>query len=96
VSVQNIGQHIKKIFSDGELSPNSVIKNFFITAADGKDYDTNHYNLQMIIAVGFKVNNEKYRTASFKTGYSNPTSTNLSRNSARRFDRRDDIIFPYG
>jgi hypothetical protein len=59
VSVQNIGQHIKKIFEDGELSLDSVIKKYFITAADGKDYETNHYNLQMIIAVGFKVNNER-------------------------------------
>jgi len=59
VSVQNIGQHIKKIFDDGELSPDSVIKKYFITAADGKDYETNHYNLQIIIAVGFKVNNER-------------------------------------
>jgi hypothetical protein len=59
VSVQNIGQHIKKIFEDGELSPDSVIKKYFITASDGKDYETNHYNLQMIIAVGFKVNNER-------------------------------------
>ncbi|MDR2591799.1 MAG: virulence RhuM family protein [Chitinispirillales bacterium] len=59
VSVQNIGQHIKKIFDDGELSPGSAIKKYFITAPDGKDYDTMHYNLQMIIAVGFKVNNER-------------------------------------
>jgi len=59
VSVQNIGQHIKNIFDDGELSSNSVIKKYFITAADGKDYETNHYNLQLIIAVGFKVNNER-------------------------------------
>jgi hypothetical protein len=58
VSVQNIGQHIKKVFEDGELTPDSVIKKFFITAADGKDYETMHYNLQMIIAVGFKVNND--------------------------------------
>ena len=58
VSVQNIGQHIKKVFDDGELSPNSVIKKYFITAADGKEYETMHYNLQMIIAVGFKVNND--------------------------------------
>jgi hypothetical protein len=59
VSVQNIGQHIKKILEDGELSPDSVIKKYFITAPDGKSYDTMHYNLQMIIAVGFKVNNQR-------------------------------------
>ena len=59
VSVQNIGQHIKRIFDDGELSSDSVIKDYFITAADGKNYNTKHYNLQMIIAVGFKVNNER-------------------------------------
>jgi len=38
VSIQNVGQHIRKIFDDGELSPDSVVKNYFITAADGKDY----------------------------------------------------------
>ena len=59
VTPQNIGQHIKRIFDDGELSPDSVIKKFFITAPDGKDYSTMHYNLQMVIAVGFKVNNER-------------------------------------
>jgi len=59
VSVQNIGQHIKKIFEDGELHPDSVIKKYFITAVDGRDYNTNHYNLQLAIAVGFKVNNER-------------------------------------
>ncbi len=59
VTVQNIGQHIKKIFEDGELIPDSVIKKFFTTATDGKDYITKHYNLQMIISVGFKVNNER-------------------------------------
>lgn len=59
VSVQNIGQHIKKILDDGELVEESVIKKYFITAADGKQYRTKHYNLQMIIAVGFKVNNDR-------------------------------------
>ena len=63
VTPQNIGQHIKKVFDDGELSSDSVVKKFFITAADGKDYDTMHYNLQMIIAVGFKVNKPHPRTA---------------------------------
>lgn len=59
VSVQNIGQHIKKILDDGELIEVAVIKKYFITAADGKQYSTNHYNLQMVIAVGFKVNNDR-------------------------------------
>ena len=59
VSVSTINEHIKKIFSDNELDENSVIRKFRITAADGKNYNTNHYNLQMIIAVGFKVNNER-------------------------------------
>ena len=59
VTVQNVGQHIKKVFDDGELLPNSVIKNFFITATDGKNYNTKHYNLQAVIAIGFKVNNER-------------------------------------
>ena len=59
VSVSAINQHIKKIIEDGELSEDSVIKKYLITAADGKKYSTNHYNLQMIIAVGFKVNNER-------------------------------------
>ncbi|MCR5142656.1 MAG: virulence RhuM family protein [Ruminococcus sp.] len=59
VSLSTVNEHIKKIFSDSELEENSVIRKFRITASDGKNYNTNHYNLQMIIAVGFKVNNER-------------------------------------
>ena len=59
VEVNTINYHISKIFSDSELYKDSVIRNFRITAADGKPYNTTHYNLQMIIAVGFKVNNER-------------------------------------
>lgn len=59
VDVRTINYHIKKIFSDSELEENSVIRNFRITAADGKNYDTKHYSLEMIIAVGFKVNSER-------------------------------------
>ena len=54
-----INYHIKKVFSDSELEENSVIRKFRITAADGKSYNTNHYSLEMIIAVGFKVNSER-------------------------------------
>ncbi|MBR4824372.1 MAG: virulence RhuM family protein [Spirochaetaceae bacterium] len=59
VETNTINYHIKKIFEDYELQEDSVIRNFRITAADGKSYDTKHYNLQMIIAVGFKVNSER-------------------------------------
>ena len=59
VETNTINYHIKKIFEDSELNEDSVIRNFRITASDGKVYDTKHYNLQMIIAVGFKVNSER-------------------------------------
>lgn len=59
VDVRTINYHIKKIFDDSELSEHSVIRKFRITASDGKAYATNHYALQMIIAVGFKVNSER-------------------------------------
>ena len=59
IDVRTINYHLKKIFSDSELQENSVIRNFRITAADGKSYDTQHYNLSAIIAVGYKVNSER-------------------------------------
>lgn len=59
VDVRTINYHIKKILEDHELDENSVIRKYWITASDGKTYNTNHYSLQMIIAVGFKVNNER-------------------------------------
>ena len=54
-SKQNIGQHLKNIFSEQELSEESVVKDFFTTAADGKKYRTKHYNLDAIISVGYRV-----------------------------------------
>ncbi len=59
VTVSMINQHIKRIFEDEEFSSEAVIKEYLITASDGKKYKTKHYNLQMIIAVGFKINNER-------------------------------------
>lgn len=59
VDVRTINYHIKKIFEDSELQENLVIRKFRITASDGKTYNTSHYSLQMIIAVGFKVNSER-------------------------------------
>ena len=55
---QNIGQHIKNILADGELDADSVVKDFFTTATDGKNYNTKHYNLDMIISIGYRVQSQ--------------------------------------
>ena len=52
---QNVGRHLKNVFEDGELSPEAVVKKFFTTAADGKSYGTNFYNLDAIISVGYRI-----------------------------------------
>lgn len=59
VSIPAINQHLKRIFSDNELEESSVVKQYLITATDGKSYRTKHYSLQAIIAVGFKIENER-------------------------------------
>ena len=59
VETPTINYHLKKIFEDSELQEDSVIRNFLITATDGKSYDTKHYNLSAIISVGYKVNSER-------------------------------------
>jgi hypothetical protein len=59
VETQTINYHLKKVFGDSELEEASVIRKFRITAADGKSYDTQHYSLLAIIAVGYKVNSER-------------------------------------
>ncbi len=59
VDVRTVNYHLKKVFNDSELQETSVIRNFRITAADGKNYNTKHYNLAAIISVGYKVNSER-------------------------------------
>ena len=59
VETHTINYHLKKVFADSELDESAVIRKFRITAADDKSYETNHYNLKAIIAVGYKVNSEK-------------------------------------
>lgn len=58
-SKQNIGQHIANILSDNELSENSVVKNYFTTASDGKNYNVTFYSLDMILAIGFRVRSKR-------------------------------------
>ena len=56
---QNISLHIRNIFKEGELVENSVVKDYLTTAADGKDYSTNYYNLDVIISVGYRVKSHR-------------------------------------
>ena len=58
-TTDNISLHLKNIFTDGELDKDSVTEKFSVTAADGKNYKTQHYNLDAIIAVGYRVNSKK-------------------------------------
>ncbi len=58
VSVSAVNQHLKRLMEDGEVG-NSVIKKYLITATDGKKYNVDHYNLQAVVSVGFKIENER-------------------------------------
>ena len=54
-SKSNVSEHIKHIFEEGELEEKRVVRKFRTTASDGKSYNTNHYNLDMIISLGYRV-----------------------------------------
>jgi len=54
-----INEHIKNVFKEGELKENSVIRKFRITASDGKIYETNFYNLDIIISVGYRIKSQR-------------------------------------
>ncbi len=58
-TIPTINEHIKNVFREGELKEESVIRNFRITAADGKSYDAAHYNLDVIISVGYRVKSQQ-------------------------------------
>ena len=57
-SKSNVSEHIKHIFEDGELDKDSVVRKFRTTATDGKQYQIAHYNLDMIIALGYRVQSQ--------------------------------------
>lgn len=59
VTKANISYHLQRSFADRELSAKAVVKDFLTTAADGKQYRTQHYSLAAVIAVGYKVNSER-------------------------------------
>lgn len=79
VTVPAINQHLKRVFDDGELLPEAVIKDYLITARDGKNYRTKHYNLQAIITVGFKI----------------PRSTLLRGNAYHQHPEETPILHPH-
>ena len=56
---RTISEHIQNIFAEGELRENSVVRKFWITAVDGKEYLTNEYNLDVIISVGYRVKSHR-------------------------------------
>ncbi len=58
-SIDNVSLHLKNIFKEGELSENSVVEDYSITAEDGKSYKTKHYNFDAVIAVGYRINSIK-------------------------------------
>lgn len=59
VSIPTVNEHLKNIFSSGELNESSVIRNFLITASDGKKYNAHFYNLDAIISVGYRINSHR-------------------------------------
>ena len=65
VEVNTINYHLKEIFNSGELTENSVVRKIRITAADGKNYATNFYHLDAIIAVGYRVKQDALYTSDF-------------------------------
>lgn len=58
-SKQNVGQHISNVLKEGELLTDSVVKNYFTTASDGKKYEVTFYALDMILAIGFRVRSKR-------------------------------------
>ena len=56
---QNVSLHIRNIFREGELQEEAVVKEYLTTAADGKQYKTKYYNLDVIISVGYRVKSKR-------------------------------------
>jgi hypothetical protein len=59
VYIPTVNEHLKNLFSSQELSENSVVRKFLITATDGKKYSTKHYNLEAIISLGYRIKSDK-------------------------------------
>lgn len=78
-----ISRHLKNIFEERELNENSVVAKFATTAADGKSYDTNYYNLDVIISVGYRVKSHRC-----KTGVGATQEINIARRNINKFGQQ--------
>lgn len=85
-SKSNISEHIKHIFEEGELDENSVVRNFRTTASDGKNYNVNYYNLDMIVAVGFRVR------SNIGTNFRRWANERLTEYITKGFTMNDDLL----
>ena len=85
-SKSNISEHIKHIFEDGELEENSVIRKFRTTANDGKNYNVNYYNLDMIVAIGFRVR------SNIGTNFRRWANERLTEYMTKGFTMNDDLL----
>ena len=94
VDVRTVNEHILNIFKSGELGEDSVIRNFRITAADGKNYDTKHYNLDMAISVGYRINSAK--ATKFRKWATQVLKSHIAQgytiNEARLLTRSQEIV----
>lgn len=85
-SKSNISEHIKHIFEDGELEENLVVRNFRTTASDGKNYNVNYYNLDMIVAIGFRVR------SNIGTNFRRWAIERLTEYMTKGFTMNDDLL----
>ncbi len=98
--VKTIGKHINNLFGDGELDKFSVVANFATTAADGKAYNIEYYNLDVIISVGYRVKSQKgvkfrqWATSVLKSYIQNSYVINAEKITHQRFkELENDVVF---
>ena len=85
-SKSNISEHINNIFTEGELDENSVVRFFRTTAADGKKYNVKYYNLDMIVAIGFRVR------SNVGTNFRKWANERLTEYITKGFTMNDDLL----
>ena len=81
-----VSEHISNILNEGELSENSVVRNFRTTASDGKKYNVNYYNLDMIVAIGFRVR------SNIGTNFRRWANERLTEYMTKGFTMNDDLL----